>query len=192
MTPTPFESRHTALHPPSAPIIDHLYHLASTREIPWEWGGPAETPDAFHRSLAEQVLVQHAIVEKRQGLEIGLVTAYDANLFHGFAYVSLVLLPEYRRKVWPLEGALLFANYLFVRYNLRNLYASSSSANFLQFQSGDGSFYEIEGRLKGRLLVDGEPQDLFLLTVSRELWLEKGLPLLRHSVSGPSSDPSID
>lgn len=180
----PLVSRHTALAPPTAPFMDHLFELAVRRVIPWQWPGPAETPEAFSASLSDKVLVVHAIVNRETNEEVGVLIAYDANLFHRWAYVTLILLPEHQLKVWPLEGALLFANYLFRHFDLQNLYAQSATEDFLQFRSGEGTFYEVEGRLKERLLVDGVRQDQFILRVSRAMWEDKGVPLLEHCTRG--------
>lgn len=182
-TSTPFVARHVRLRPPDPEFIDVLYELAMTRQVPWTWRTAQQTPDSFGESLWRDVLVQHAIEDRRTGQAVGLVTAYDANLFHGYAYASLVLLPDFRFRVWPLEGALLFANYLFVHYGLRHLYAKSAEESFLQFRSGAGTLYEVEGCLRGHLMVDGQPQDQYLLSISRQRWSEHAPDLLRHCVA---------
>jgi RimJ/RimL family protein N-acetyltransferase len=175
---TPLTSRHVRLRPPTLRFIDTLYELASVGEIPWLWRGRRETPEGFRESVYADVLVQFAIEDRRSGDAVGLISAYDPNPHHGFAYVTLVLLPGYRFRVWPLEATILFSNYLFVRFNLRHLYGRSTEENFSQFRSGAGRYFEIEGCLRGHLIVNGEPQDLYLLTVTRERWRQVGLPLL--------------
>lgn len=192
MNPTlPFESRHTRLRPPSQMLIETLYEYAVTGEIPWQWPSPAETPETFANALWGGVLAQYAIEDKRTNMQVGLVTAYGANIFHGFAYVSMTLLPGYRRRVWPLEGALLFANYLFTRFNLRNLYSESADPDFMQFGSGEGKFFDVEGRLQGRFVINGEPQDLYIMRISRERWLDRGVELLRHCTSAPGGTKAL-
>jgi RimJ/RimL family protein N-acetyltransferase len=176
--PTPLASRHVRLRPPTIPFIDRLYELACVGDIPWLWRGRRETPDGFRDSVYTDVLVQFAIEDRRTGEPVGLISAYDPNPHHGFAYVTLVLLPGHRYRVWPLEATILFSNLLFVKYNMRHLYGRSTEENFAQFRSGTGRFFEIEGHLKGHLIVNGEPQDLYLLTVTRQRWQKEGLPLL--------------
>jgi RimJ/RimL family protein N-acetyltransferase len=176
----PLTSRHVRLRPPSLPFIDKLFELAVLDEIPWVWRGRRDTAEGFRDSVYADVLAQFAIEDRRTGEPVGLISAYDANPHHGFAYVTLVLLPGHRFRVWPLEATILFSNYLFVKYSLRNLYGRSLEEHFAQFRSGAGRFFEIEGRLKGHAIVNGEPQDVYLLTVSRERWRKEGLPLLHR------------
>jgi RimJ/RimL family protein N-acetyltransferase len=163
--------------------MHELYELAATNQIPWSWGSPAETPDTFRQSFWSGVLAQFEIDDVRDGRSIGLLTGYGANLPHGYCYVSMVLHPDYRLRAWPLEGALLFANYLFVRFNLRHLYAETAATHLEQFRSGIGRFYEVEGRFRNRLVMNGEPEDLYILTVSRDRWLQKGVPLLERCIA---------
>lgn len=177
-TTPPRASRHVSLEPLGPEFADELYRLVSAGRLPWSWRGMSETPEGFAESLWSGVLVQYAVRDRRTGLDVGLATAYGANVFHRFAYVSYLLRPEHRMRVWPLEGALLFANLLFVRYDLRNLYAETADPHLDTFASGDGSFFEVEARLRDRLLVDGRPADLYLLRISRERWLERGVELL--------------
>ncbi len=184
----PFESRHTALRPPSNELLGEIYRLAVTAQIPWHWNGAAETPDAFSASLRDGVLVVYAIEARETGRQIGLLTASHANIFHGFAYTSMYLLPEFQMKAWPNEAALLFANYLFTRFNLRNLYAESATPSFDQFKSGAGHFFDVEGHFQERVLMNGTPQDLYVLRLSRAKWDEVGVPLLLHCTTGRRRD----
>jgi hypothetical protein len=175
----PLESRRARLAPLSAHFIDQLFHLACAGRIPWEWHSGVETPESFTHSLWSGVLAQFAIEERRSGRQVGLVRAYGGNAVHGYAYVTVILLPEYRMKAWPLEGGLLFANYLFMKYNLRNLYAEAAAHHFAQFGSGTGRLFEVEAHFRGRLMVNSGPEDLYVMRVSRERWLERGVELLR-------------
>jgi RimJ/RimL family protein N-acetyltransferase len=176
----PTESRHTRLRPPRPAFVDELYLRASIGEFPWLWRGAPETPQSFHDVLWRDVLVQFAIEDARRGEQIGLISAYGANVFHGYAYVSMVLMPDYQRRVWPFEAAALFGNYVFSRFNLANLYAESTDATYDQFRSGVGRLFTEVGRFPGRLLVNGERQDLIITGVSREQWETWGVPFVER------------
>jgi hypothetical protein len=178
----PLTGRRTRLVPPSRRFVDTLYELAASNQIPWGWGGP-ETPRRFEESLWDGVLVQFAVEDLASGESLGLLRADGANVFHKYAYLSMILLPEYRLRVWPLEAAVLFANYLFRKYDIEHLYAESSEANFDQFRSGAGRMFEIEGRLRERVVVNGERQDLYILTISRDWALTEGTVLLQRLTS---------
>jgi hypothetical protein len=86
----------------------------------------------------------------------------------GTAYVTLALLPGFQFRAWPLEATILFANYLFVRFNLRKLCGRSVEQSFIQLRSGAEHFFEVEGVLRGHARVDGKVQDLYLAAVDRE------------------------
>lgn len=161
-------SRRTRLRPPSPPFLDELYELATTNQIPWQWHSAAETPESFQQSLHENVLVNFAIEDIRNGRGVGLLSAYGANLHHGFCYISMMLHPEFQLRAWPLESAVLFANYLFVKFNLQNLYAETAGPYLEQFKSGIGSTFEVEGRFRNRLLINGERHDMYVLTITRD------------------------
>jgi RimJ/RimL family protein N-acetyltransferase len=180
VAPLPMVSRHTRLRPPTPPFLDELYELAATDQIPWIWNTPGETLEAFRQSLWQGVIVQHAIEDLRSGRSVGLLIAYNANIMHRYSYFSIVLLPEYRLRVWPLEGALLFVNYVFRRFNLRNLYAETIGPHFSQFKSGVGKFFEVEGQYRDRVVINGATHDLYVLTITRDRWLHECIPLLEH------------
>lgn len=179
----PMEARYTRLRPPSSEFTAELYRLASLGRIPWDWHSGLETPRAFSQSLWNGVLCQFAIEERRRRRQVGLLRAYGGNAVHGFAYVSFMLLPKYRLKGWPLEGALLFGNYLFTRFNLLNIYAETAASYFEKFRSGTDLLFEVEGRLRDRLYVNGAREDLLILRFSRQRWLDEGAELLRRTTT---------
>jgi RimJ/RimL family protein N-acetyltransferase len=183
----PMVGRRTRLRSPSQVFLDELYDLAITNAIPWQWQTAAETPETFRTSLWQGVLAQLAIAELRSNREVGLMTAYRANLQDGYTYLSMTLLPEFRLRGWPLEGAILFTNYLFVKFNLRKVYAETSDSFISQFKSGVGTAFELEGHFADRLIVNGKPQDLYVLATSRERWLETGGRQVQRIASRPRS-----
>jgi RimJ/RimL family protein N-acetyltransferase len=175
----PLETRRVRLLPPNGSFVDKLYLMAATNQIPWQWAG-AESPDNFRRSLWENVLAQFAIIDARTRAEVGIVRADNANLYHGFSHISMMLFPGYRLRAWPLEAALLFGNYLFQKFSLQNLYAETPASIFSQFRSGVGRYFEVEARFKDRLVTNGEREDLYVLTFTRDTWAEQGRPALER------------
>jgi len=171
------QARRTRLSPPTPQFIEEIYQLAAADRIPWMWSG-VQTRQGFYETFLHDVFVQFAIQDIRNDQSLALVWAYDVSPFHGYCYVSMATHPDYRRRAWPLEGALLFANYLFTKLNLRNIYATAAGPQFEQFRSGSGNFFQVEGRLTERYIVNGEPEDLYILTFKRERWLERGRLLL--------------
>jgi hypothetical protein len=166
------QGRFTRLGPVTPRFTEELFELAATNQIPWQWRHNPETPDGFRESLWRGVLVQYAVQELRTGRDVALVRADNANLFHGHAYLTMMLHPAFRMRGWPMEGAGLFGDYLFTKFNLLQLYAETPASVFAQFRSGAGRAFEIEARFRDRVLVNGRREDLYVLTFARDRWLE--------------------
>jgi hypothetical protein len=176
----PMQGRYTRLVPLSREFTEELFQLAAANRIPWQWHAP-ETPEAFQESLWRGVLVQYAVQDVRTGRSVAFVRADSANLFFGFAYITMMIHPDCRMKAWPLEGALLFGNYLFTKFNLEHLYAETTESYLQQFASGIGTQFEVEGRLRNRVVVNGRRKDLYILTFTRERWLAEGVPAVERA-----------
>jgi hypothetical protein len=84
----------------------------------------------------------------------------------------MILHPDRTMRIWPLEATLLFANYLFTKLNLRNMYAQTRSRISNNSRSGKGTFFEIEGRLRDSAIVNGQARDVYILTFTRKRWNE--------------------
>lgn len=173
------DGRFTRLRPLTAQFADQLHWLAMTNRIPWQWHGP-RTPEGFQTSLWQGVLVQFAVEELRAGRPVALVRADNANLFQGHAYLTVMLHPDFRMRAWPLEGAALFGDYLFRKFNLQRIYAETAGPYFDQFKSGAGKLFDVEARFRNRVLVDSRREDLYILTFTRERWLEEGMSMIQR------------
>lgn len=176
----PMETQRVALRPPGGALIERIFAGAMSGEFPWIWRGTPESPVRFEEALWSDVLAQHAITDLRTGEQVGIVGAYAANPFHRFCYTTLTLLPDYRRRVWPLEGVLLFGNLLFKKYDMENVYSETTTSRYKEFQSGAGRLFSELGRFPGRLLIDGVREDFIVSGMSREQWIAQGLPQLER------------
>lgn len=178
--PVPLQSRRTRLVPPDNVLVERLFLGAMVGEFPWLWRGAPQTPAHFEGALWRDVVLQYAIEDRRTGEQIGLIGAHDLNRLHRYAYASFTLLPEYKRRIWPFEAVVLFANLLFTRLDLENIYAETTSSLYEDFRSGAGRFFTELVRFPGRLLVNGEREDLVVAGMSRDQWLTEGAPLLER------------
>lgn len=188
-TTLPMESRHTALVAPGTALIERIFSGAMSGEFPWVWRGFPESPRHFEDALWSDVLVQYAIADRRSGEQVGLIGAYAANPFHRFCYTTLTLLPDYRRRVWPLEGVLLFGNLLFTRYDMENVYSETTSSRYDEFRSGAGQLFSELGRFPDRLLINGQREDFIVTGMSRDQWMAEGRPLLDRVRDGDEGRP---
>jgi len=176
------------LRPPSGAFLDRLFELACTGEIPWNWNDRRETPEGFRQSLHDHLLVMFSAVDRRTGREVGFLAAHEYRPLHRFAYVSMTFLPDVRRRGWPLEAAVLFVDHLFVRFDLRHLYFRIVEHEFAAVRSGAGRFFDVEGRLRDQLVVNGQTQDLYIATVSASRWQDDGRRLLDRIVGSNRSE----
>jgi RimJ/RimL family protein N-acetyltransferase len=186
----PLQGRRTRLVPPSPALWDRLYLLASTDEVQWPW--LTRTPRDFEESLWRGVISQFAIAHHRTGEQAGLVRADNAHLLHGYAFVSIYLLPEFQMRGWPMEGLVLFVNFLFRKFGLQNLYAEVTEDYLTQYGSGIGTSFEVEACFKNRLLVNGERQNQYILTLDRERALANGAEMIERLSTAPQSGPASD
>ena len=73
---------------------------------------------------------------------------------------------------WPwhvaAETPAAFPNHLFVKFNMRLIYIETAAPYYAQFRSGAGRFFEVEGHFRNRVIINGRPEDLYVLTFSRE------------------------
>jgi len=182
----PLVGRRTGLVPPTAELVERLYRLAAVGDIPWPGHG-ASTPMAFQESLWADVLVQFGIEDLRSGRPVGLLRAERANFFHGYAHLSMFVLPEFRMQGWPLEAAVLFGSYVFRRYNLEHLYAEAGDTELEQYGSGKGSLFEVEATFRDRLLVNGERENQYVLTFTRERAFTVGAALIERLARSPAT-----
>lgn len=171
-------SRHVVLQPVRPPYADYLCERALTGEFFWQWGGRAESPDAFRDSLWQGVLCQYVAVQRAQNRPMGVVRATAANFLHGFAYLSWYFDREHRLQALPIESIVLFISHLFQKYGFRNLYGEMLEPHFDLIASGEGEFFIVEGRLRGYAFQDGRHVDKVLVTVPRSLWESRAADLL--------------
>lgn len=133
--------------------------------------GYTPSPDAFIQSLWSGVLTQHVIASASDHQPVGLVTAYNADLRDGYAYISAIVFPAFRGLGWPLEGLRLMISNLFDNFPLGKLYANVLEPNMSQFGVGAMRLAKVEARLGSHALVEGARVDRLTLALYREDWL---------------------
>lgn len=103
---------------------------------------------------------------------VGLVSAFNADHANSFAHFAVVVHPDVARHGWTLEGVALFLSYLFSTWNFRKLYAETAEFNFVQFASGEGKLFNVEGRLTDHEYYGGRYWDFLILAFRREIVVE--------------------
>jgi len=171
VTSLPNIGRRVGLGPVTAELERLLYNSVVVGDLPWQWYGYPTSTQGFHESLWSRSLVAYSILSLESATPLGLASAYGANLANGTCYMQVLLFPEYQRRFWPLEGAVLLINTIFNRFNLRKIYGEVSDKALRQFASAlRRSYIHVEGTLREHGFVDGQFQDVHIMAVYREEW----------------------
>lgn len=152
--------------------------LSAQNNARWRYRGSTPSPERFVTDLWSGVQAQFVIETPPPRKRAGLVVAYNADLANGTVYLATLIDNEYHRKVWPLEGILLFVEYLFQNWNFRKIYAETPEFSASQFSSGAGSLFEEEGRLRQHQYFKGRYWDFIIYALARELWEKRGRAVL--------------
>ena len=173
------DGRRVSIRPFMVEDLEFFYALMLDPVIGrrFRWGGSTPHPEEV-ASAAWDGLCQFAVERRRTGVPIGVATVFGADFRHGFASAAVLVAPEARGWALGLEGFALMVDYAFRTWSLRKIYSEVLEESFAQFQSGDGRFFQVEGRRRAHQFVDGRYQDLYTLAIYREAWSRPD-PLLR-------------
>jgi RimJ/RimL family protein N-acetyltransferase len=166
-----------AVTPADYPFLQQI-EMSSSVAPRWRFRGRTLSPADWAQAFWRDVLVQHMIVERRHDEAIGLAIAYRANFQDGYAYAAAL---RFGSQATPLMffGLALFIDHVFSFWDLRKLYFETPEYNYSQFASGEGRWFEIEGRLQAHRFYGGRHWDELILAITRERWTEQGRPLAR-------------
>jgi RimJ/RimL family protein N-acetyltransferase len=172
--------RHVQLSPVAVRHYDLIYEWASREEIPWQWRGRPVSPEGLRDTMWADCLFHYVVETRVSPRPVGLVTAYGANFHHGTCYLQAGLIAPFQQRGWPLEAVALALGVVFHRYNMRRVYAQATADHFAQFASGEGVWFDVEGRLRDSVYMDGRYVDSVILTVTRERWEARVRPLVER------------
>jgi RimJ/RimL family protein N-acetyltransferase len=164
-------SRRVRLRAVEPQDLDRLYRIASHPDVlaHWRYRGLTPSPEVFNQQLWAGVLAQFIIESRESQTVLGFISAYNASLSDGFAFLQILLDPGYSRAGWPHEGSILFVDHLFRCWPLRHLYLEALDANYKTLAGSSGIFEE-EGRLRDHSFFDGRYHDLVTATLRRSWW----------------------
>lgn len=128
----------------------------------WRYRGAPPPYDKFLADLWTHVLVQFVVHDKREAQPIGLVVAYGASPDHSFANVGAVFTPGYAGTGLAAQAVELFVRALFRLFPLRKLYLEIPGYNWPQLESGQGTLFQLEGRLRDHYYYAGRLWDQYL------------------------------
>jgi hypothetical protein len=144
-------------------------------------GPQPEFPDEL---VEVRVDSRQSIVVHEWGALGGLVQLIRPNFRHGTGDLALVVVPEAQRKLWPVEGAIVFINDVLTEFRLRKLYAEMSGISYERVGNGMLRIFQVEGVLRDHEWHDGRYWDSYLLALYRTEWQAVFEPLVQRLARG--------
>ncbi|MCM6771885.1 phosphopantetheine-binding protein [Nocardia sp. CDC159] len=146
---------------------EYLYALAVRPEncFRWRYRGVPPAPERFVEELWAQVVTQYVVRRLDDNQPAGHVVAYGADRNVGHAYVGAVFEPTYAGTGRAAEVITLFVRYLFHTFPFRKLYLEVPGFNWPQVRSGEGRYFQVEGRLRDHVYYAGRYWDQYLCAI---------------------------
>jgi RimJ/RimL family protein N-acetyltransferase len=136
----------------------------------WRYRGVTQSPEQIVQSPWHGVLAQFLIVRVHTGEPVGLVIGYNPEFRHGYAYLAMIVSPEYEMAGWTFEATALFITYLFETFGFYKLYFEMVEFNYRNVASGAGSIFHVEGCLKNHEQHLGHRWHLYTLAIYHDEW----------------------
>lgn len=145
--------------------LPQLYQMVTHPRVAvhWRFRGSYATPEQFEHTLWQNVLTQ--CVLERDGQLVGWVVAYQADLGFGHVHIAACSAAAYLGSGAVIEGIGRFIDTLCKTWPLRKIYMEVSQRSYSQFASGEGRYFEIEGRLRNHDYADGAYWDKLILAI---------------------------
>jgi RimJ/RimL family protein N-acetyltransferase len=149
---------------------EFLYQLAidEVNGLRWRYAGMVPRRDTFDQTIWSAILTQFIVVDRESNVPIGVVSAYNADMNHGYAYVMAAMISDVTKTGIGIEAVDLFFGHLFECYRFRVLYLEVPEYNVPQFASAIGWFLKEEGRLVQHTFYGGRFWDRFIFALHRE------------------------
>ncbi|WP_194837259.1 GNAT family N-acetyltransferase [Nocardia sp. XZ_19_369] len=154
---------------------EYLYALAVRPEncFRWRYRGAPPAPERFVEELWAQVLTQYVVRRIDDDQPAGHVVAYSADRHGSHAYLGAVFEPAYAGTGLAAEAITLFVRYLFRTFPFRKLYLEVPGFNWPQLSSGEGRYFQVEGRLRGHVYYAGRYWDQYLCAIYADRTFEE-------------------
>lgn len=161
------EGGHCLLRPITPHDQPFLYALATSSETGYRWRyrGSHPSPGQFEADLWRDVLTQFMVESTPDPRPLGQVVAYGADFSQGWCYFGIVVRPDVWGTGVAAEAALLFLRHLFTTWPFRKVYVEFPEFNLPAIQSGLGTFYDLEGRLRDHEYYDGRYWDRIIASI---------------------------
>jgi RimJ/RimL family protein N-acetyltransferase len=159
--------RHVTLRPLRPPDYEVLYDIALFTDAGSRWRLHGDMPpfDQFVQILLRDARVTFAIEKNTTAAVLGMAQLWNYDPLSRNAHLTAFLDPAVQGRGWPLEGILLFVDYVFPAFNLHKLYFESLTPQLATYGSLAGTFLRKEAELHDHRWVHGGFQTAHILAL---------------------------
>jgi len=168
----PITGRRVELATLTGDQMPFLHAIASTSGTAAGWPllGRSVSAGEFSSFLWQMSSLQFSMVRRDNGDPIGLVQGLDDDQRSQTIGVGLIIDPELWRAGWPLEGVVLFLDYLFVGLGYRKAYFTMTTTSLERLGGMLGGILTTECVLRQHVPVGGGFDDLHTLSLQGADW----------------------
>lgn len=145
----------------------------------WQPGSQSYGYETFVQRFWDGVLAQFMFSSRQDTLIRGLVKCEHASFRHQTAQLGIYTSGDIHGTPLPIMAIATFIEFIFETFPVRKLYAEVLEFNYPQFSSGEGTFFDLEGRLLNHEIHFGQEWDMLVIALSREKWRTRGQPIVR-------------
>jgi RimJ/RimL family protein N-acetyltransferase len=149
-----------------------LHEIATSASMAHLWPllGRTVPLDQFGSYLAQMAPVQLTMLRRDNGEPVGLVQGIDEDLRSRRIGLGLVVEPALWSSGWPLEGVVLFLEYLFSGLGFRKVYCHMPTSVLERTGGAMDLYLTEEGVYRQHALVGGVHEDVHILSIHRDRW----------------------
>ena len=183
--------RHVTIRPLRPDDYGVLYEIALFTDAGTRWRLHGGVPpfDEFVKLLLQSAPATFAVQANDDGRVLGMVQLWNYNGMNRNGHITAFLDPAVRGRGWPLEGVLLFVEYVFPAFQLRKLYFESLETEVGQYGSIVGPILQVEALYREHQWCFGRLVDCHVLALYAEdvpRLLRLALPTVRPATPAPA------
>jgi ribosomal-protein-alanine N-acetyltransferase len=99
---------------------------------------------------------------------IGIISLHDVNLKHSFAFISCILIPEFRKKGIMNQAISNIVEFGFNVLNLNRIEAQVFEKNYASISMLERANFKFEGKLRQNFLIDGKFENSVVYSFIKE------------------------
>ena len=136
-------------------LVDNAINIKTERELIKD----------FQKKLIYKYHRFMIIKNMNLGMPIGYIYSYKYSPNDGTLYTTMYLNKESRNKIYGVEAAILFYEYLFNKYSIRKIYCCAYSYNKASISLLKNAGFKPEGNLKKSKFYDGIYYDTYIFAL---------------------------